>query len=198
VLDSSMDEYKALAARLSDGRVSERRILAVLVYAQTLDLGTLMELQERTMGAPPRRADSGSYFFWGHTLPMGDWLYYGVNSFGTNHFSPAYIWSYRFERRAEGRKSVTIPVFDSEAMRQIRAVCGSVAGQLGEQFRSRLGSLDDLLRQTTFAVCDRPDIECMLFHWGYGEIAAALTREGIMPDFPDNVDDGWGFWVQWQ
>ena len=174
VVGSHMDDYRALAARLTDGRVSQRRLLAVLVYAQTLDVGTLTELQERSMGAPPRRADSGSYFFWGHTVSVRDRLYYGVNSFGTNHFSPAYIWSYRFERRAESRKSTTIPVFDRDAMRQIRATCGFVAGRLGEQFRSRLGALGDLLPNTTFAGCDKGDTECMLFHWGHRVHAVPL------------------------
>ena len=198
VIAAHMPEYEALAQDLSVGQVSRENIMAMLIYAQTLDVGTLDKLQEGIMGFPPERTGSDAYFFWGQTIPMEGRVYYGVNSFGTDHFQPRYIHSEQFERRAENRRSMTIPVFDAKAMGRIKSLCGGITRRLAHQFTARLDNLDHLLAATSFANCNRPDVLCMIFHWGYGEIASALKKQGIMPEFPKVVDDGWGFWVEWQ
>jgi len=200
VVESREDEYRSLAAALSDEHVPEEYVLTILICAHTLDVGMLEELEGGAMGPPPKRADSGAYFLWGRTgaveEPCG--CGYGVNSFGTGHFRPRYIHSSRVERQATSQKSISIPAFDAEAMSRIAITCGATARDLAAAFTTEHQQLTKLFAQTSFATCSHSDALCMVFHMGYGHTAGKLIEHGLLPPLPKVVRDGWGFWVESQ
>ena len=94
VVRAKDDAYRQLASDLADGSVPDDYIRTILICAYTLDVGTLAELQNGAMGAPPHRADAGACFLWGSkttsTIPR---VSFGVNSNGTDDFMVRFIHS---------------------------------------------------------------------------------------------------------
>jgi len=198
VVSAVVDQYRHLAGRLADGGVSVDNVLTVLLCGHTLDVGTLRQLEAGVVGEPPERAGSGRYFLWGKETPSFTRYHYGVNTMGTQQFVLRFIWGRKIPRIARGRKSLCIPVFDREAMSDVNDLCRATSKKLAEAFTAGVAGLDPLIDQATFSRCSRGDVLCMLFHAGYERIAETLVSMGILPDFPEEVDDSWGIWVHWQ
>lgn len=197
VLSEVIECYRSLAERLADDGVSADDILTILICGHTLDVGTLRELERGIMGEPPERAGSGSYFIWGKEVRSFSRYHFGVNSMGLDQFSLQYLWGREIKRVARG-KSIRIPVFDQEAMKEVEDLCGATSRKLAEAFTAGVKELEAIVPKATFSQCARGDTLCMLFHIGYERMAETLVSMGLLPDFPEEVDDAWGTWVRWQ
>ncbi len=191
-------EYRDLAHDLA----SQRRgptdcLLTILLCAHTLDLGTLDQLHGGVLGPPPDRAGSGHYFFWGRTARDDQTCDFGVNSYNIlGGFALCVLHSRRVHRAAPPQPTMTIPVLDAAAMERVQRACGPVSEGLAGVFSINVALLEDLIPRCSFATCSRPDYLCMLFHIGYGHLASALVKAGLLPAFPDRADDSWGIWIR--
>lgn len=198
VVVDHLDSYKVLVAEMSDGRVNESNLLTILICGRTVDVGTLEVLEGGIMGRPPQRKDTGAYFLWGQTLPSSDRRDYGVNSFGTAHFQSCFLWSSQTERRAQGGKSVAIPVFDAAMTAKVNSLCLPISRDLAEAFTANYAAISTLSRTCSFSQASEGDTLCMVFHIGYEFIIDELVDLGVLEPFPGVAGPDWGFWVEWQ
>ena len=154
IIAGQIDDYRDLAEDLSDGgQIPRDYLLTILICAHTLDVGTLHRLQAGIMGEPPQRADSGSYFLWGETATRDLTNFFGVNSYGMLGFTFSLMWSPTIERHITNQKSITIPVFRSSAMENIRVSCGTTSERLATAFSESVPALEANIDRCSFKGC---------------------------------------------
>jgi hypothetical protein len=194
-LQAHLPAYRDLAGNIaSEHQTSTESVLLIMMCAYTLDLGTLGKLQERIIGGPPRRGDSGTYFLFG-LMTMAARRFFGVR--GNGFLRDSMFWYIHgwFRRSSARWQTISLPVFDSQALARIHAVCDLASADMGQIFLDSAKKLTDATRQCTFGDCPEPDRLCTVFHVGYPLVFDQLVRHGLIPTFPDLVEDNLGMWI---